>query len=104
MDRQKMIRQAKVLKDKKLARMARLGKQLRPQVEAGVVKYVTPVIEQAKEVKKFAAPPAPVRAVRAVVPEAQRTPQQRATQQQNVNPKKVVRKQKGCSGCRRKNK
>lgn len=99
-----MIRQAKILKDKKLARMARLGKQLRPQVEAGVVKYVTPVVEQIKKVQKFAAPPSPVRAARAVVPEAQRTPQQQVTQQQNVNPKKVVRKQKGCSGCRRKNK
>ncbi len=104
MDRQKMMRQAKVLRDKKLARMARLGKQLRPQVEAGVVKHVTPVIEQSKEVKKFAAPPTPVRAVRAVVPKSQQTPQQQEMRQQNVNPKKIVRKQKGCSGCRRKTK
>lgn len=102
MDRQKMIRQAKVLKDKKLARMAKLGKQLRPQVEAGVVKYSSPVVEQIPEVRKFSAPPPPVRVARTVVPKAFQTEQQQEMRQQNVNPKKVVRRRKGCSGCRRK--
>lgn len=97
-----MIRQAKVLKDKKLARIAKLGKQLRPRVEAGVVKYTAPVVKQIQEVRKFAAPPPPIRAVRTVVPKAQQTQQQQDMRQQNVNPKKVVRKQKGCSGCTRK--
>ncbi len=102
MDRQKMMRQAKVLKDKKLARIAKLTKQLRPQVEAGVVKYSAPVVKQMQEVHQFAAPPPPVRATRTVVPKTQMTEQQQDMRQQNVNPKKVVRKQKGCSGCRRK--
>lgn len=102
MDRQKMIRQAKVLKDKKLTRMARLGKQLRPQVEAGVVRYATPVVKQINQVQQFVAPPPPIRTARTVVPKSQQTQQQQDMQQQNVNPKKVVRRQKGCSGCRRK--
>lgn len=84
--------------------MAQLGKQLRPQVEAGVVRYAAPVVKQVQNVQKFAAPPSPVRAVRTVVPQAQQTPQQQEMRQQNVNPKKIVRKQKGCSGCRRKTK
>jgi len=81
--------------------MAKLGKQLRPQVEAGVVKHVVPVAKPAQKVQQFAAPPIPVRATRKVAPKAP-TPQQQDMRQQNVNPKKVVRKQKGCSGCRRK--
>lgn len=96
MDRQKMIRQAKILKDKKLARMAQLSKQLRPQVEAGVVKYAAPIARQ------FASPPPPIRTARTVVPKAQQTPQQQEQQQQSINPKKIVRQQKGCSGCSRK--
>lgn len=102
MDRQKMILQAKVLRDKKIARMAKIGKQLRPQVEAGVVKYPTPVVKQIQEVRQFAAPPLPVRVARTVVPQVQKTQQQQDMLQQNVNPKKIIRKQKGCSGCRRK--
>lgn len=82
--------------------MAKLGKQLRPQVEAGVVKYATPVVKQIPEVRTFAAPPPPIRVARTVVPKAQQTPQQQEMRQQNVNPKKIVRKQNGCSGCRRK--
>ena len=101
MDRQKMMRQAKILRDKKLARMARLGKQLRPQVEAGVVKYAAPVVKQIQEVRQFASPPPPVRTARMVVPKAQQSPKQQEMTQQQVNPKKVIRKQKGCSGCRR---
>lgn len=102
MDRQKMMRQAKILKDKKLARIAKLSKQLRPQVEAGVVKYAAPVVKQIQEVQKFAAPPPPIRTARMVVPPTQQTQQQQDMRQQSVNPKKLVRKQKGCSGCRRK--
>lgn len=82
--------------------MARLSKQLRPQVEAGVVKYATPVVKRVQEVQQFAAPPPVIRTARTVVPKAQQTQQQQDMQQQKVNPKKVVRKQKGCSGCRRK--
>ena len=101
MDRQKMMRQAKILKDKKLARIAKLSKQLRPQVKAGVVKYAAPVVKQIQDVRQFAAPPPPIRTDRVVLP-TQQTQQQQDMQQQNVNPKKVVRRQKGCSGCRRK--
>ncbi len=100
MDREKMIRQAKILKDKKLARMAQLSKQLRPQVEAGVVKYAAPIAKQIA--RQFASPPPPIRTARTVVPKAQQTPQQQEQQQQSINPKKIVRQQKGCSGCRRK--
>lgn len=102
MDRQKMMRQAKILKDKKLARMAQLGKQLRPQVESGVVKHEAPVVRKTQEVRKFSAPPSPVRTARTVIPKVERSQQQQDMRQQNMNPKKIVRKQKGCSGCRRK--
>lgn len=102
MDRQKMMRQAKILRDKKLARIAKLSKQLRPQVEAGVVKYAAPVVKQIQEVQKFAAPPPPIRTARTVILPAQQTQQQQDMHQQSVNPKKLVRRQKGCSGCRRK--
>lgn len=83
--------------------MVKLGKQLRPQVEAGVVKYAVPV-KPIQEVRQFAAPPPPIRVARTVIPPARQTPQQQETRQQNVNPRKIVRKQKGCSGCRRKTK
>lgn len=81
--------------------MAKLGKQLRPQVEAGVVKHTAPVAKPLRKVQQFAAPSLPVRAARKVAPKAP-TPQQQDMRQQSVNPKKIVRKQKGCSGCRRK--
>lgn len=100
-----MMRQAKILKDKKITRMAKLAKQLRPQIEAGVVKYAAPIAKQMQEIRQFAAPapPAPpVRTARMVIPKIQQTQQQQETRQQNVNPKKIVRKEKGCSGCRRK--
>lgn len=97
-----MVRQAKILKDKKMTRMAKLAKQLRPQIEAGVVKYAAPVVKQIQEVRQFAAPPPPIRIARMVIPKIQQTQQQQETRQQNVNPKKVIRKEKGCSGCRRK--
>lgn len=97
-----MMRQAKILKDKKMTRMAKLAKQLRPQIEAGVVKYAAPVVKQIQEIRQFAAPPPPIRTARMVIPKIQQTQQQQETRQQNVNPKKVIRKEKGCSGCRRK--
>lgn len=102
MDREKMRKQAKILKDKKLARIAQLGKQLRPQVESGVVKHQVPV-KQVKKVQQFTAPPAPapVSPQRMVIPKSQQTHRQ-DMQQQSVNSKKVVRRQKGCSGCGRK--
>lgn len=93
------MKQAKILRDKKLARMAKVAKELRPTVQQGVVKYEAPVVKRIKEVRQFAAPPPPIRTARTVVPKA--TPQPE-TQQQNINPQKVVRRQKGCSGCRRK--
>lgn len=102
MDRQKMIQQAKILRDKKLARMAQLGKQLQPQVEAGVVKYAVPVVEKNKDVRQFSAPPLLVRSARTVVPNSQQTQQQQDMRPQNVNSNKVVRKSSGCSGCSRK--
>ena len=103
MDRQKLIQQSKILKDKKLARIIALSKQLRPQVKEGVVKYPAPVVKQIQDVRQFAAPPPPIRVARTVIPKAQ-TQQQQDMRQQNMNPKKIVRKQKGCSGCRRKSK
>lgn len=101
MNREKLMQQAKILRDKKFARMARLGKQLRPEVEAGVVKYKapTPPLQRARQ---FAAPPPPTRSARTVVPQAKLTEQQTEMRQQQVTPTKVIRKQKGCSGCRRK--
>ncbi len=102
MDREKMKRQAKILKDKKLARIAKLSKQLRPQVKGGVVKYSAPIAKQIQKIQRFAAPPPPLtRAAQSVLPASQ-TQHQEQMKQQNINPKKIVHKQKGCSGCRRK--
>jgi len=98
MNRKKMIQQAKVLRDKKHARMATVAKQLRPKVEGGVVKYDKP---QPQETRQFAAPPPPTRAPRPVLPK-EKSEQTQQTQQQKINPQTVVRRSKGCSGCRRK--
>lgn len=100
-NREKMARQAKVLRDKKLARMAKLGKKLRPKVESGVVKYNSPVPEEVRKLRQFSAPPTPARTARTVVPQSQQT-DRTDMQQQKVNPVKIARRPKGCSGCRRK--
>ena len=98
MDKDKMAQQAKVLRDKKNARMVTLIKQLRPKVENGVVKYDRP---QAQEVQQFASP-SPIRTARTILP-VQKTIQQQAQTQQKINPQKIVQTQtKGCSGCSRK--
>lgn len=94
------MRQAKVLRDKKLARMAKIAKTIRPTVSRGVVKYNAPVVKKIKEVQQFAAPPPPIRTARTMAPKGQQVSSE--TQQQRVSPQKVVRRQKGCSGCRRK--
>jgi len=98
MDRKKLMQQAKILRNKKHAQMAKVANQLRPKVENGVVKYEMP---QARQIRQLA-PPAP-KIARPVAPQAQGpTPQQQQDQQQKLNPQKVVRRSKGCSGCRRK--
>lgn len=99
MDRKKMMQQAKVLRDKKYARMKIVAKQLRPKVENGVVKYDKP---QSQEVRKFAAPPLPVKSARPVLPAQHKSEQSQQAQQQKINPQTVTRRSKGCSGCRRK--
>lgn len=102
-NREKMRRQARLLREKKLARMAKVAKRLRPLVEKGVVKYDMPVPRKPKEIRTFASPPPAKRVIRQVVPQAQQTEQQQETRQQQINPTKIVRKRsKGCSGCRRK--
>ena len=102
MDREKMRQQAKVLREKKLARIAQVAKQLRPHVEKGVVKYNEPSSYKPKEVRSFVIPPSPQR-IRSVMPMAQQSPQQQEMQQQQINPQKIVRRQPGgCSGCKRK--
>lgn len=75
--------------------MAKVAKQLRPKVEGGVVKHETPQPRQAQPL----APPAPVKIARAVGPKTQAAPPQQQTQ---LNPQTVTRRNKGCSGCRRK--
>ncbi|MHA2279509.1 MAG: hypothetical protein ACXAC5_01270 [Promethearchaeota archaeon] len=75
--------------------MAKIAKQLRPKVEGGVVKYDTP------QQRQFAPPPPPVRPARSIMPQTSSSQQQQA-QQQKINPQKIVRRSKGCSGCRRK--
>lgn len=94
-----MIRQAKILRDKKLARMAKVARQIRPRVNNGIVQYDSPTLDQPKDVKKFSAPPAATTA-RKVIPSSQTIPQQEQAKQ-SANPKKLVRKQQGCSGCKR---
>lgn len=74
--------------------MAKIAKQLRPKVEDGVVKYDIPQ-------KKFSAPPLSVRPARSIMPQST-SPQQQQQTQQKINPKKIVRRDQGCSGCRRK--
>lgn len=92
-----MVQQAKVLKDKKYAQMAKVANQLRPKVQDGVVKYENP-----QPRTRQLAPPAP-KIVRAVAPKAQTpTAQQQQDQQQQLNPQTITRRSKGCSGCRRK--
>lgn len=102
-NKEKMRHQAKLLREKKLARMAKVAKRLRPRVEKGVVKYDLPVPNKPKEIRNFAVPPPAKRIVRQVVPKSQQTDQQQDTKQQQINPQKIVRRRnRGCSGCRRK--
>lgn len=99
MDRDKMMKQAKILRDKKTARMATLAKELRPRVENGIVTYDHPVPRSSEQVRAFSAPPA--KPARSVSKQTQTTATQ--VQPQQVNSHKVVRQQtKGCSGCKRK--
>lgn len=100
MDRKKMRQQAKVLRDKKLARIAVVAKIIRPRVQDGVVKYDTTIAQKAKELRSV--PTASPRTVRTVGPRSQPTEQQQAQTQQRINPHQVISKKKGCSGCRRK--
>jgi len=100
MDKKKMSKQAKVLRDKKLARIAAVAKAIRPKVKDGVVKYDTAVAQKAGELRKVASPPTP-RTVREVGPRSKPTEQQQIQTQQKINPHQVIRKKKGCSGCRR---
>lgn len=80
--------------------MATVAKKLRPKVEQGVVKHDRPVRSQ--EIRQFSAPPVPVKSARSVSPPVPLTQQQQDAQQQKIDPQKVVRRRKGCSGCRRK--
>ncbi len=101
MDKKKMSQQAKVLRNKKLARMIAVAKAIRPKVQDGVVKYDTTIAQKAKELRTFASPPTP-RTVREVGPRTQPTERQQVQTQQKINPHQVVQKKKGCPGCRRK--
>ena len=98
MDREQMMKQAKILRDKKLARMAALANQLRsqsrpktepPKVKDGVVQFnqIRPQTQQ------FIAPPP----ARVVLPKQMQT-QSVQPAPQKITPQKV---QQGCSGCRR---
>ncbi len=102
MDRDKLARQAKILREKKMARVASVAKQLRPTIKDGVVKYDNPTVVK-PETRQFAAPPAPVRTV---LPETRKqdVPQEIQQQkmekiQQQINPKTQTKK--GCGSCRR---
>lgn len=102
MDREKMIKQAKILREKKFNRMVAVAKQLRPKVQDGVVVYDTPIAKKATDVRSYAAPPVTATRSRKVLPKAKvPTEQQQIQTQQKINPHKIV-KRKGCSGCRRK--
>ena len=102
MNKRKMSQQAKILRDKKIARMVAVAKAIRPRVKDGVVKYDTAIAQKAKQVRTFATPPAP-RTVQQVGPKSQQpSDQQQIQTQQKINPRQVVRRKKGCSGCRRK--
>ena len=78
--------------------MVKLGKQLKPKIEKGVVKYDLPVPRSTKNVRQFAAPPPPTRTARVVIPKP--NIQRQEAQQQKINPRKVTNT-KGCSGCKR---
>ncbi len=102
MDKKKMSQQAKILRDKKIARMNAVAKSIRPKVKDGVVKYDTTIAQKAKQIRTFATPPAP-RTVHQVGPRSQQPSEQQQIQtQQKINPRQVTRKKKGCSGCKRK--
>lgn len=99
MDRDKIKKQAKILRDKKMARIAKVAQDLRPKIESGVVKYNRP---RPAEMKQFIVPPVPVRVSRSVSPPTPPSPQKLEIKQQQIDPTKVTQVKRGCASCRRK--
>ena len=88
MNREKLIQQARVLRKKKLQRIAKA----RPTVNNGIVQYNTPIPQ-----KSTMSPiPPPNQITRSLIPKQQNPPTQ-----QIVQPQTIKRRVKGCAGCRR---
>ncbi len=92
-----MIEQATLLRNKKLARMAKMAKQPRAQVQRGVVRYEVSTTQKPTEIRHFAVPPPPKRVKQAPVENSK-------VQPQKIDPRTIIQQKrtKGCSGCSRK--
>ena len=95
MDKNKLMQQARILRQKKLTRMAQTAKQSRPTVESGVVKYNSPVPMKPTEIRTLSAIPPANKVARSILP------QQQSVSPQTIQPQKVIHKTRGCAGCRR---
>ena len=95
MNRDKFRKQARVLRQKKLPRMAAAK---RPTVDKGIVKFDTPISQKATNIRTLSQIPTPNK------PQNSLLSPQPTISPETTQPQRMPRKSKGCAGCKRNSK